>query len=118
MVIDVTFDGKVIELEVMVLRGDVAIALGSITDVSVANTLEELGEGNQFFIFTTSGVLVDVSSRAMVAKLAITIDVLGLYHRERSSIEQGYLIHELRYGITLLSCWDLLLATSANGCWC
>ena len=68
MVIDITFDGEVIELEVMVLRGDIVIALGGIADVSVADTLEELGEGDRFFIFTTSGVLVDISSKTMVAK--------------------------------------------------
>lgn len=52
----------------------------------------------------------------MVAKQVVTIDVLDLCHWEGSSIEQGYLIHEPRHGITSLSQFVLLGSLVGRRC--
>lgn len=48
------------------LRGGVAIALGDISTMSVADILEELVKGDGHYTATTSGVLINISLGSMV----------------------------------------------------
>ena len=97
------------------LRGGVAIAIVDIVVVIIADALEELVEANELLVVATE-VLLDISSRAVVAKQVVMIDVLDLCHREGSSIEQGYLIHEPGHGIASLSPFILLGSLVGHRC--
>lgn len=66
MVTIATSEGKVIELEDMVLWRGIAIALGITITMRVIDALEELTEGDGLATVVTSEVLVGVSLGVVV----------------------------------------------------